>query len=60
MPIWTLVIDKIATLHDLENQWSLVDLLRAYAVLEFRHHIESERIKEENVNRKISTSKRRF
>jgi hypothetical protein len=54
MAVWSLVIGKIATLEDLENNWSLDDMMRAHAFLEMRSDIMEEQRKAANVNRKIS------
>lgn len=36
MIIWTLVVEKIATLHEIETHWSLDDLFRAHDTLEIK------------------------
>jgi hypothetical protein len=40
-----LVLEGAATLNELETTWSLDDLLRANAVLDFRAEVEAEAIK---------------
>jgi hypothetical protein len=54
LPIWVLVINKMATLEELETSWSLDDVMRIHAILEMREdlnrEIEKER-KPKNVNR---------
>jgi len=37
--IWRLVTDKIASLHELENDWSFDDLLRAESYLSMQSDI---------------------
>lgn len=36
MIVWTLVAEKIATLHEIETHWSLDDLFRAHDTLEIK------------------------
>ncbi len=36
MIVWTLVTEKIATLHEIETHWSLDDLFRAHDTLEIK------------------------
>lgn len=36
MSIWVLLMEKIATLTELETTWSLDDVLRAHAILNFK------------------------
>jgi hypothetical protein len=45
MPIWRLVFDKVATLQEIENHWSLDDVMRAMSLLDFRADIQSENAK---------------
>lgn len=53
--MWSLVAQKIVTLHDLETHWSLEDVLKVCAILEFKEDIANERRKKAaNVNRKIT------
>lgn len=55
IPIWVLVVDKIATLEDLESRWSLDDMMRAYGIIEYRSHVENQRISKNNVNNKVAS-----
>jgi len=41
------VIEKIATLQEIENHWSLDDLLRAIAILELKEAIQMENSKKD-------------
>lgn len=45
MPLWRLVFEKIATLYELENYWSLDDVMRAVALLDFKADVQSENAK---------------
>ncbi len=36
MLIWTLIMEKVATLKELETHWCLDDAIRAFAVIEIR------------------------
>ncbi|MEM3714120.1 MAG: hypothetical protein QXF82_04145 [Nitrososphaeria archaeon] len=36
MLIWSLVFEKVVSLYDLENYWSLDDVMRANAVLNIK------------------------
>ena len=43
MIIWRLVLlEKIATLEEIESHWSLDDVMRATAVLDFRGDVEKD------------------
>lgn len=46
------MIEKIATLRDLETWWSLDDILRANALIEFRTDLVIEQRKKAHGNRK--------
>jgi len=37
--IWRLVLEKIATLQEIENHWTLTDLLDAHDALNYRDYI---------------------
>lgn len=45
MPIWRLVFEKVATLQEIENHWSLDDVMRAMSLLEFREDVQAENAK---------------
>ena len=45
MHAWLLITEKIATLQELETFWSLSDLMKCHATLEFKNEISTERIK---------------
>lgn len=51
MVIWSLVIEKIATLEELEKSWSLDDVMRVLAILEMRSEEITEQRKVKDVNR---------
>lgn len=54
MSVWVLVINKMATLEELETSWSLDDVMRIHAILEMREDLNKEIEKEKrskNVNR---------
>lgn len=55
MPIWSLIMEKIATLEELENYWSLDDVMRVHALLDMRSSMEYEIRRAKNVNRKITS-----
>lgn len=52
MKLWLLITEKLATLEELETIWSLDDVERMYAVLEFRKALESETQKALDLKRK--------
>lgn len=40
--MWRLIIiDKVATLEEIENTWSMDDLTRANTMLDIKHQIET-------------------
>lgn len=56
MIIWTLVTEKIATLQEIETHWSLDDLIRISAVLDYRFSYNEEIRKNQE---RLNTKKRR-
>jgi hypothetical protein len=40
--IWRVVLSKIATLQEIETHWSLIDLLDANEVLDYRDYISEQ------------------
>jgi len=53
--VWSLVTQKIVSLKELETFWSLEDVLKAYAILQFTEDLSIERRKKaQNVNSKKS------
>ena len=51
--VWRIVLEKIATLEEIERSWSLDDLYRAEAVLDLRDELiaDAQRKARENVDR---------
>lgn len=56
MAIWSLIVEKIATLKELETYWSLDDVLRVHALLDMRSSMEFEIRRAKNGNRKITAN----
>jgi hypothetical protein len=53
MAIWVLVMEKIATLEEIERSWSLDDVMRAHALLSYKAElIQEQKKKAEHGNRK--------
>ena len=55
MAVWSLVMQKVATLEELENYWSLDDVIKMHALLEMQEAMEIEHRRAANGNRKITT-----
>lgn len=57
MEIWSLILEKIVTLEELETSWSLDDVRRAHAILEMRLDIvnENNKMREKRGNSKKPT-----
>jgi len=51
MVIWDLVMRKVATLHELETEWSFDDMMRAVAVVGMQ--AEGERLVSELMRKKM-------
>lgn len=52
--IWHLVVNKIATLEELETTWSIDDVQRALALLNLRSDIESDNQDKANASTRVS------
>ena len=55
LAIWSLIVEKVATLEELETYWSLDDVMRVHALLDMRASMEFEARRAANGNRKITS-----
>lgn len=56
--MWRVIIEKIATLQEIETHWSLDDLVRANDVLDMKNDIENEQMKKVKNDSRNSTRTR--
>jgi hypothetical protein len=57
--IWVLVVEKIATLQEIETHWSLDDVIRAHDILHMRAEMNEEQRKKVSGNRQGTINKDR-
>lgn len=43
--MWRVILEKIATLQEIETHWSLDDLIRANDILDMKYDLEREEMK---------------
>lgn len=48
--IWRLIIEKIASLYEIEKMWSLDDVLRANALLDMKMDLQEEQLRNQRKN----------
>ena len=42
MPVWRLVLKKVATLEEIERSWTFMDLLKGNALLDYSEDLEAQ------------------
>lgn len=48
--LWRIVIERVATLEEIETHWDLCDLLEAHDALDLRDRVEEDAMNEVNHN----------